>query len=210
MIELPPVRVARDNQLEVLRHFAKVAHGPILTSQGRGACMAASRITIQVLRAFDFSVRPVSVKLSAGLIDGNKGVHLGFTPEELKAQGEQLPDQTFDEHGWNGHLVVVAVDLNGSRWLLDPSFDQVIFQLNGAGARVHWKPKVEFFRLKENDLSQGLLLESAFLTDCGQRFGVQYISTGDNSYQNEKNWNAASIQPIAESIHKDLRAFFRL
>jgi hypothetical protein len=79
---------------QILSSYARIAYPLIHQELGLRRCVAATRITIEVLRALGVTVRPQTVTLMAGLVDQNVGVHLGRTVEQIRKNSETIFPQS--------------------------------------------------------------------------------------------------------------------
>jgi hypothetical protein len=188
---------------QLLSTYARIAY-PILRQElGLQRCIAATRLTIEVLRGLGVTARAQSVTLSAGLTDQNVGVHLGRTVEQIQQDGLTVLPQEFDTQGWAGHLIAVIDSLDGKAYLVDPSFDQVIEKLHPV-VSFRWKPRIEIFRIPQASALQCGVYVPGF-TNCGQRFFAQYAAKKDKSYRKHPEWEAEKLQPLTERILTGMR-----
>lgn len=121
----------------ILNAFARHARPILLARMAPNNCIAATRVTIEVLRFFDIICEPLAVTamlFNKAFLDLGRALGRAPTAAEWEAHdgvwsvGIGAPRQPGDpdvERGWYGHLVALTAPLAlGSRMIVDASLDQ--------------------------------------------------------------------------------------
>jgi hypothetical protein len=99
-----------------------------------------------------------------------------------------------------GHLVVVPDHrMQDQRWILDPSFEQVIQALNNAGAQITWRPVVELIPLSER-FDRKHPQRHVMDLPKGKPLLVEYTTTQDSSYRRDKRWKREPLEPMIKTM----------
>lgn len=175
---------------EIIELYAGVARPIMLKYMPPNSCVSATRITIETLKLFSVDAVPAPTKFCVANLDSGKAYTSGLSEEEIEQAANVTASPWRGE--WRGHLVAVA----DRRWLIDPTFDQALLALglpaNGCTTNVVRVPK----NIDPNRIHA--VLKGA--ANNGTPIEVEYISTGNHSYQDSEAWNDAGVPVLTEII----------
>jgi hypothetical protein len=184
------------NAAAIVSAYEQVARRIMLPLYGPASCIAATRITCEVLELYGIRTYALPVKVVVECKALNLARAVGFKPGELKAR--QIRDLRRGQRGWNGHLIAVAESDQGN-FLIDGSFDQ--FGVDGVFAI---EPHALVIPL--GTMRDPLPLSGDLETSAGDLLNVRYLPLDDDSYRTAPAWEtdhlAMAINMIVAAVEK--------
>ena len=189
----------------MIRVYARTARPIILRYFNRRSCVASSRITIEALKFFGIAARPVPVRFLVRAPALNAVFMSGVTAEDraeiagasgsrfvLLAPGPQISGGGI---GWNGHVIVKTRE-----FLIDPSFDQALDAIAGAGHAIAAAPLIAVFPLGGKSLPKTFHAGFTALLDDDTKIISEYDHLPDDSFLRAPAWELDHLQPAIEQI----------
>lgn len=190
---------------EILEVFAEVARPMILQFFPPNSCIAAARTTLECLKRFSVDAYAEPVRFVVKIEELNLAFTTGLSEDERRraiSDADSWFDAATRESGWNGHLIVLAVN---RRYLVDPTFDQAFYQLTQAGKLIEpLEPLVLVLPLDEPATDRfGITFGARFSN--GLNATVMYDSIADKSFLEAPAWERDHLQPLIYSIVRRMR-----
>ena len=198
---------------DVVAAFSQVARPIIRQCLGPRNCIAAARIAVECLAAFDVTARAVPVQFVVQIRALNVAYVVGLTKEneqrarEAAGSWTELPyiedrGRRCAVAGWNGHVIVVAADC-----LIDPSFDDALDAIARAGHRVQTDPEMMIIPLSGCPFEPGAGANCIAMPDDDEtRIEVDYQANSDESFRLTPAWETDHIEPAIRLIVRMMTA----
>lgn len=183
----------------IISTYASIARPIMLNWMVPSSCIAATRLTIEVLQYFGLTVIPYATRfvvqaeaIQFAYISGIRGEE----QEQMRAKSRNWTDIPV-QVGWEGHVVCIAE----GDCLIDSSFDQISTPDKGLVI----PPTIlaldlgRAIELKSHEVELGLV------NDEGLKLKVIYQPLDDDSYQDSEAWNDAGLPLLALEIIKKMR-----
>jgi hypothetical protein len=171
---------------DIVRRYASVARPVILEFFPPNSCIAASRITIEVLRRFGIKAQAVPVSM----VVQSKSRDLAFVSGlDMKGRAHQI--RPASKNAWNGHCIAIA-----GGHLIDASFDQCDMADRG----VHIPPYILTVRIGDKVRLNSFHAVLEMITDDGEALEVQYFPLNDWSFLQSPAWETDHLQPAIQLI----------
>lgn len=182
-----PYCVMTSDRLKLLRLYCRIARPIMLRYLSLNSCIAASRVTDYVLRAFGFEtlVRPVKFVVTVPSLE--RAFSAGLSAEELATANRSIAHPEWK--GWNGHLITLVEN----HFIVDASFDQ-------AGDVLKLRLDHEVFMFPMTDPPEHFHAQFGARLEDGTEFTVDYVTTTDESYRDTPAWNDKNLPEIATLI----------
>lgn len=168
----------------VVAAYQEVARPIMLDFMGgdRQTCIAATRITIETMRAFGLAAEPVSVKFVLHCPALGFAYISGFSAQERKrmARRNGKPIQNRGVGGYNGHLIAAVA----GQWLIDPTIDQA--ESIEHGLRI--EPTILVMPLPGDIKLKSMHATLKGTVDSGHEIEIGYRSRRDRSFETAEAW----------------------
>jgi hypothetical protein len=183
----------------IVKAFAHVARPYILQwFPEPNSCIAACRITVEVLARFGIHSWPLSVRMKAEVKERSVACGLGLTPEELAKAKANPKHRRFGSRsrGWPGHLIVATEH----HWIIDPTFDTVFAAFRQLGYNVQERSIMLAVNTETEPDPLGFAMNADFSLDDGNKLDVLYLSSPDEDYRQAPAWETDHLQPVIRQI----------